>query len=117
MRKREYPRPETTERARELRQRQTAPEKLLWSHLRGRQLEGVKFRRQFPIGPFVADFCSKKKMLVIELDGDSHADRFEYDQQRQTYIETLGYRVLRIANDDVLDDIEIVLEWISRHLK
>ena len=117
MKKREYPKPETTKRARGLRQQQTVPEKLLWVHFRSRKLSGVKFRRQFPIGPYIADFCCREHMLVIELDGDSHADRFGYDKQRQEYLESKGYRVIRIANDDVIDDIEAVLEWIKRHLK
>jgi len=83
------------DRARELRRAQTDAEKKLWSRLRSAQLHGGRFRRQFPIGPFFADFCAPKEFLIIELDGSQHMEMVDRDEQRTKYLEGLGYRVLR----------------------
>jgi len=91
-------------------------ERLLWARLRNRQLMGFKFRRQFLIGPFVADFCCSEKKLVIELDGSHHADRAVLDQKRTAWLGTQGYRVVRFSNTDIRKDIDVVLECISRAL-
>jgi very-short-patch-repair endonuclease len=98
--------------ARTLRKQQTNAEKLLWSRLRSRQLEGCKFRRQQPIGPYIADFLSLEPKLIIELDGGQHAEQQEQDNQRTRYLQALGYRVLRFWNHEVLNDLEAVLEAI-----
>jgi len=100
-------------RARELRQTSTPREKILWSILRGRRIGGLKFRRQEPIGRYVADFCCREKKLVVELDGMSHDDKAEYDQQRQKWLEDQGYRVIRILNEDV-NDLDAVARLIAR---
>jgi len=93
----------------------TGPEKRLWSHLRAQRLQGLKFRRQAPIGPYIVDFLCPAAELIIELDGESHADRGEYDLHRQEFHEQAGYHVLRIANDDVLaSGVEPVLLGILR---
>jgi very-short-patch-repair endonuclease len=106
--------PEQLERARHLRRDATVPERLLWSRLRDGQLAGLKFRRQHTIGPFIADFYCHEFQLVIELDGDSHIGRARYDNSRTAYFHDAGIRLLRIANDDVIADIDEVLEAILR---
>jgi len=105
-----------SQRARALRQRQTDAERLLWSRLRARQLDGIKFRRQFPIGPFFADFCSTERKIVIELDGGQHAEQLPEDAERTRRIAELGYRMLRFWNNDVLENIDGVLESIREFL-
>lgn len=102
--------------ARWMRKDATPMERLLWARLRNRQLMGFKFRRQFLIGPFVADFCCSEKKLVIELDGSHHADRAVLDQKRTAWLGTQGYRVVRFSNTDIRKDIDVVLECISRAL-
>ena len=84
-----------TYRARQLRREQTAAEKELWCHLRAKRLGGLLFRRQFPVGDFIADFCCKERRLIIELDGDQHADAAAYDSWRTLMLERRGYRVVR----------------------
>ena len=108
--------PEVTERARELRARQTEAESLLWYALRGRRLCGLKFRRQFPIEPFIADFACVEKRLVVEIDGGYHDYVYEEDQARQRHLESEGWQVYRFSNEDVLGDVEAVAIAIARHL-
>ena len=103
--------------ARALRRRSTPAEIRLWRFLRDRRLLGVKFRRQMPIGRFVVDFCSPQCKLVVELDGPQHADREDEDRQRTALIERAGFRVLRIWNDDVFEDLEAVLATIASALQ
>ncbi|MCP3903235.1 MAG: endonuclease domain-containing protein [Planctomycetes bacterium] len=107
------------DRARTLRNRSTFPERLLWSRLRNRRLLGAKFRRQHPIGPFVADFYCADAHLVIELDGESHDDP-ESDAARSRHLEQNGLSVVRVTNDEVLNDLDLVLEristWLSKSL-
>ena len=104
--------PKMIQRARELRQRQTPAEARLWQALRSRQANGLKFRRQHPIGPYIADFYCAQVQLVIEIDGDSHAEQVEYDQARTAWLESQGYRVLRYTNSEVQENITAVLENI-----
>jgi lipoyl(octanoyl) transferase len=99
-----------------LRTHSSNAEKLLWRHLRNRQVEGVKFRRQDPIGPYIADFVCLSAKLIIELDGGQHAVRSEHDEKRTRYLESLGYRVLRYWNNDVLTNIDGVLQDIRAKL-
>lgn len=100
--------------AKELRKDATFPERLLWSVLRRKQLRGLRFRRQHAIGPYIVDFYCPKKRLVIEIDGRSHDDRGAYDLRRERYLTNQGYAVLRVANDDVLDDLEAVAAGILK---
>jgi very-short-patch-repair endonuclease len=102
--------------ARNLRRDQTEAEKLLWSRLRSRQLEDAKFVRQFPIGPYIADFACRSLMLVIELDGGQHADNPK-DIERTRLIESFGYRALRFWNNEVLSNPEGVLEMIAQEIR
>ena len=102
--------------ARRLRHDATDAERVLWRHLRSRQVQGLKFRRQFPIAGFIADFACVEARLVIELDGGQHADRVVEDQARSARLVVNGYRVLRFWNDDVLKRTEDVLAEIWRQV-
>jgi very-short-patch-repair endonuclease len=102
--------------ARQLRRDQTDAEQRLWAKLRDRQLGGVKFRRQHPIGPFVADFCCPQRKLVVELDGGQHSEEVAADEKRSRFLEAQGYRVLRFWNHDVLGNTDGVLERIAEAL-
>ena len=98
--------------AKQLRQNSTDAERLLWRHLRNRQLAGFKFRRQVVIGRYIVDFCCLEQKLVVELDGGQHVDNVEYDDARTAYLESLGYRVIRFWNDDALVRTSDVLEQV-----
>jgi len=98
-----------TLRARELRQFSTDAERVLWSHLRNRQLEGCKFRRQVPIDRFIADFACLERKLVIELDGGQHAEQAEREVARTAALEAAGWTVLRFWNHEVFENLEGVL--------
>jgi len=98
--------------ARNLRKRFTEAEKLLWRYLRARQLEGLKFRRQQPIGNYIVDFVCFEKGLVIEVDGGQHAIEIEKDSERDKWLKGQKYEVLRFWNNEVLTHIEEVLEVI-----
>ena len=101
-------------RARSLRKEQTEAEKKLWGYLRGRRLNGYKFVRQEPIGPFIADFLCRERKLVVEVDGATHSEihEVEYDERRTIYLNTKGFRVLRVQNDDVFRIRDDVLDMI-----
>jgi very-short-patch-repair endonuclease len=100
--------------------RNTMPdaEVILWSRLKGRQLLGCKFRRQYSVGAFVIDFNSPEIRLAIELDGDSHYREGapEYDQKRSLFIERFGIRVVRVLNSDVYDNLDGILEMIGNEV-
>ena len=101
-------------RARELRREQPRAEQIVWRALRNRALNGHKFVRQEPIGPYFADFACREARLVVEIDGATHSTDAEvaHDAARTRHIEALGYRVLRAANDDVRRNLSGVLETI-----
>jgi len=101
-------------RARELRKKTTPAEAALWKLLRHRSLSGLKFRRQVPIGTFVADFCCYELRLVVELDGGVHGEpaQIAHDQNRDWYLRSRGYVVLRFLNDQVFDEPERVLDEV-----
>lgn len=106
----------SVDRRRSLRQTSTKAEKLLWSVLRNRNIEGLKIRRQHSIGPFITDFVYLGEKLVIELDGGYHEHIQAQDAARQEYLEREGYRVLRFQNEDVLTNLEGVVICIRRTL-
>jgi very-short-patch-repair endonuclease len=103
--------PETRATAKSLRENLTPPERKLWSVLRANRL-GVKFQRQVVLAPYVADFAARSERLVIELDGDSHANRESYDASRTAGIESRGYRILRFTNSEVMGNVEGVTRAI-----
>jgi very-short-patch-repair endonuclease len=103
--------------ARRLRRTQTDAERRLWSRLRDRRLCGARFRRQHPIGPFIADFCCTEAKLVIELDGGQHALRLREDLVRTKFLESQGYALLRFWDNDVFTNIEGILERIAESLR
>jgi very-short-patch-repair endonuclease len=105
--------------ARRLRRDMTVAEKLLWQALRGRQLQGVKFRRQVPIGPYVADFACLTARLIVELDGAPHddAEQQDHDVFRDDWLKQQGWKVLRFQNDLVVGGGDIVLDRILLELK
>ena len=90
-----------------LRNRMTHGEKVLWYHLRGKNLAGYKFRRQQGVGPFIADFYCPVARLVIEVDGDSHyqVGAQSRDLKKQHFIEAQGIQVLRFTDREVLDSL------------
>ena len=100
----------------ELRQAQTKAEQHLWKYLRNRRLGGRKFRRQFPIPPYILDFYCHEMHLAVELDGSQHLLKEKYDRKRTEYLENQGIRVLRFWNHDVLQRTEKVLEMIREYL-
>lgn len=102
--------------ARKLRRTPTDAEIRIWSRLRGKQLAGHKFTRQFPIGKFVVDFAERTARIAIELDGGQHADSAT-DAERTAIIEAHGYRVIRYWNNDVLTNTDGVLADILFHLR
>jgi len=102
----------SVDRARDLRTEGTAAERLLWSHLKARQLGGWKFRRQQPLSGYIADFYCHEAGLVIELDGGQHGERSVEDRLRTLRIGRRGVQVLRFWNNEVLSHLEGVLTQI-----
>jgi very-short-patch-repair endonuclease len=100
--------PKTMNTAGKLRKESTLAERKLWSRIRNDQL-GVTFRRQHAVGNYIPDFCSPKAKLIIELDGSQHLEQEEYDQARTKYFESLGYKVIRFWNNDIMKDLESVI--------
>ena len=93
-------------RAQELRKNMTLAEKKLWSKLRFSQIKNLRFRRQVPLGNYIADFACFEPKIIIELDGSQHMNQIDYDQQRTAYLKTLGYEVLRVWNTDELNRMD-----------
>ena len=104
------------QRARRLRGNPTEAEKKLWSLLRRKELDGHRFRRQVPLGPYVADFVCLASRLVIEVDGGQHAVSVEKDRVRSLWLEDQNFRVLRFWNNEVLDNPEGVRRVIQTAL-
>jgi very-short-patch-repair endonuclease len=103
--------------ARSLRRRSTEAEKLLWSKLRDRRLDGIKFKRQVPIAGYIVDFAALELKLIIEVDGGQHDARAAQDLERTRTLEEWGFHVVRFWNNDVLNNIEGVLEAIMQELQ
>ncbi|MFQ5964287.1 MAG: endonuclease domain-containing protein [Candidatus Scalinduaceae bacterium] len=101
--------------ARNLRRRSTKEERFLWRYLRAKQLEGLKFRRQQPIGKYIVDFVCFEKRLIIELDGGQHTTEIERKKDciRDKWFTEQGFKVLRFWNNDVFKNINGILEVIS----
>ena len=103
--------------ARELRKRLTDAEQRLWTRLRQKQLDGFRFRRQQPIGPYIVDFFCPEVSLILEIDGGQHASTEVRDASRTDWLEARGYRVMRFWNNDVLGNTEGVLLTICSALR
>jgi very-short-patch-repair endonuclease len=97
--------------ARSMRNDPTEGEAAMWQLLRNRKLEGLRFRRQHPIGPYIVDFVCLDSRLIVEVDGSQHADSLS-DRHRDAYLERLGFRVVRFWNDDVLKYSDGVADMI-----
>jgi very-short-patch-repair endonuclease len=104
----------TRDTARVLRKSLTPAEVALWAWLRGRGPGGYRFRRQQPIGPYIVDFYCAAARLIVEIDGAVHDLQEEYDWERQASLEGAGYRVVRFANERVIQDLPSVLRGIQR---
>lgn len=106
--------PEIEEAARRLRKNLTPAEACLWSALRNKQLEGLRFRCQHPVSNFILDFYCAACKLVVEVDGEIHDRQIDYDRERTSTLAEYGYRVLRFNNEQVIDDLSSVLAEIKR---
>jgi very-short-patch-repair endonuclease len=109
----------TVNRARSLRKRMTDAEVILWSRLQRHAAGGFHFRKQHPIGPYVADFACTRAHLVVEVDGETHstvAER-EHDRKRDLFLKAQGWRVLRVTNEDVYKRLDMVIEGIALQLE
>jgi very-short-patch-repair endonuclease len=100
--------------AKALRANTTAAEDILWRHLRRLEIKGSHFRRQVPIGPYVADFACLKERLIIEVDGSQHGEdaNSRRDETRTRWLKSEGYRVMRFWNNDVMSNTEAVMDAI-----
>jgi very-short-patch-repair endonuclease len=98
--------------SRNLRKRQTDAENLIWRHLRRKQLKGLKFRRQHPIGKYIVDFVCLEKQLILEIDGGQHAIKQGKDNERDDWLMAEGYQILRFWNNEVLENFPGFLETI-----
>ena len=97
-----------------MRREPTPFERKLWYALRAKRFNGAKFRQQTVVGRYIVDFaCRLPRMLVIEVDGDSHGMQTAYDEERTAFLESKGYRVLRFTNDDVADNLAGVLTIVA----
>ena len=106
-------------RRRELRVNQTETEKIIWQKLRNRQINNIKFFRQYSIGAYIVDFYCSELRLVIELDGYQHNEEnsFEFDKIREKFMESLDIKTIRFSNSDVLTNLDGVMEKIWREVK
>ena len=97
-----------------LRSNQTTAEKILWKHLRAKRFHGLKFRRQVPIGSYIADFLCLERKLIIEADGAGHRLQKRRDEKRDWSLMQKGYTVLRFTNDQINSDLQWVLDQIAQ---
>ncbi len=109
-------RPEFKERRRKLRTGQTEAENLLWAHVRGKKIRGLRFLRQYGVGSYIVDFYCPKMKLAVELDGGQHSDEdvARYDQDRDAFLARLGICVLRFRNREVVENMSVVLNKIRK---
>jgi len=112
-----YDNPKLTERSKELRKNATFAERLLWKHLRGRQLFGYQFMRQKPIDNYIVDFYCSKLHLVIEIDGITHNGKQKYDEKKESKLEEIGLEVMRFDGYYVMNHINETLEMITNKIR
>ena len=106
-----------TSRSRQLRKQSTDAERKLWRHLRNRNFKEFKFRRQQPLGSYLVDFVCFEGRLIVELDGVQHSEQVKYASERDKWLESQGFRVLRFWNNQVLGQLEAVRETIWEALE
>ena len=99
--------------ARNLRQNSADVERVIWQILRNRQFHNLKFRRQYPIKPYIVDFICLEEKLIIEIDGGQHAEQVEYDKARSVFLESRGFRIMRFWNNEVLENLEGVYDALT----
>ncbi len=94
----------------------TDQERKLWNIIRNRQFYGFRFRRQFPIEPYIVDFICHEKSIIIEIDGGQHnePDNLKYDNERTKYLESLGFKVIRFWNTDIDNNLDGVYEHLKK---
>lgn len=107
---------ELTAYSRTNRKNQTDVERILWRHLRNKQIDGFKFRRQYPVSSYILDFYCVEKQLAIELDGSQHIGNKNYDTTRSQYLNKIGIRVLRFWDNEIIENIDGVLEVIRNRI-
>ncbi len=114
-----YDRLMANERARSLRKNQTDAERILWRALKGRQLDGCRFRRQHPMGAYIVDFICLERRLIVELDGDQHGfpAHAVHDAKRDAWLQAKGYHVARFWNDEVYNNLDGVLNALLELLQ
>jgi very-short-patch-repair endonuclease len=100
-----------------LRQNRTDAERAVWARLRRKQLDGIRFRQQVPLGPYVVDFLCPEQRLIIEIDGGQHMLATNADDERTAWLEARGFRVVRFWNNDVLKNLDGVIESILAALR
>jgi len=107
--------PELKQRAKELRKAGVLAEVLLWEQLKNKQLNNLDFDRQKIIGNYIVDFYSPDINLVIEIDGNSHNDKYEYDKKRDEYLECLDLTIIHLKDKDVLQQLREVMDYLENH--
>lgn len=103
--------------ARNLRQNETSAESIFWAEVRGRQFKGLKFKRQVPVNKYFADFLCEEKKVIVELDDRSHDKRLKKDEERTRVLKSYGYRVIRIANEEIYENLEGIFEFLDNELE
>ncbi|MDR1565477.1 MAG: DUF559 domain-containing protein [Oscillospiraceae bacterium] len=107
--------PKLKERAKELRKAGNLCEVLMWNQLKSNQFKGYDFDRQKIIGNYIVDFYSANRDVVIEIDGSSHDNKVEYDEERDQFLNSLGLNIIHIAARDVLQNLDSVMSYLNRH--
>ena len=104
--------------AKENRQKLTKAETIIWKHIKGANIEGVKFRRQHPIPPFIVDFAAIEIGLIIEIDGATHIsdEELQNDKSREDYLKTKGFEIIRIRNLDIYNNLGGILEFLGKRV-
>ena len=102
--------------AQEMRRNMTPCEKILWDRIKEKKLNGCRFRRQHPVCRYILDFYCHEKRLAVEVDGDTHKERKDYDEYRDQFLENAGIKTIRITNEDVLNNIDLVIKRIADSL-
>ena len=108
---------EMLERAKKLRREMTPAEKILWKHLKANRLNGLHFRRQQVVHGYFPDFYCHQHELIVEVDGDIHDLQQEYDAEREEYLESLGFRIIRFTNEEITKNLKGVLQRIVDECK